>query len=58
MPGLEPGIHAIAAYRLYHEPEGVDHRVEPGDDDRKPTLSRIPLGREACRKVPRALRGA
>jgi hypothetical protein len=32
MAGLDPAIHALAAGAV-GMPEGVDHRVKPGDDD-------------------------
>jgi hypothetical protein len=31
MAGLDPAIHAFA--NSFDRPEGVDHRVKPGDDD-------------------------
>jgi hypothetical protein len=33
MPGLDPGIHQSS---LEHFPEGMDCRVEPGNDDLLP----------------------
>jgi len=32
MAELDPAIHAFATYWI-RAPEGVDHRVKPGDDD-------------------------
>jgi hypothetical protein len=34
MAGLDLAIHAFAIYWI-DAPEGVDHRVKPGDDDFK-----------------------
>jgi hypothetical protein len=32
MAGLDPAIYAFATHRI-DAPDGVDHRVKPGDDD-------------------------
>jgi hypothetical protein len=41
MAGLDPAIYALAGYDI-RLPEGVDHRVKPGDDDFQQRQSGVP----------------